>query len=82
LFLTGSTPLIILIIKEYSQTKTIPKFPMELRSNQAPPQPVPQNLQARPPTSTKAKLSPALLDLMGKLKNEEDDKSGKMRIKD
>jgi hypothetical protein len=82
LFLTGSIPLIIVIIKEYSQTKTIPKFPMELRSNQAPPQPVPHNLQASPPTSTKAQLGSVLLELLGNVKEKKVTKSNKMRISD
>ena len=55
---------------------------MELRSNQAPPQPVPNNLQASPPTSTNAKLNPALLDLMGNVKEKKVSKSKKMRMSD
>jgi hypothetical protein len=56
---------------------------MKLRSNEAPPQPVPKNLQASPPTSaTKVKLNPALLELMGNVKEKKIDKSGKTRISD
>ena len=44
------------------------------RSNKTKPQPVPQILKATPPTSPiKARLDPALLDLMGNVKEKKVD---------